>query len=214
MNEFKPIGINTAISLLSEVFGQPIYSVSASEEKQNIESYNVSFLNSDETPDRMSQFGTAVFGSFTIGQGEPAYVKYDVMTNKLVSANVSNFEFPLATIVDFSRDKYITKTPTIGSAGTVKEIFGFEDWKINIRGICLNDESRSGQKTANEQKLMLIKLNEIAGALKIEKGLIFTEKDIHSIVIEKLSFSAIQGKPQMIPFEIEATSDFPFLLSV
>ena len=211
MNEYKPIGINTAIDLLNEVFGQPIYVVNTKDENREIDGYNVTLIDSDE-PERFSQFGTPVFGSFTIGQGDLEYKKYDERTGKLIAADVSNFEFPIATIVDFSRDKYITKTPTIGSNGTVKEIFGFDDWKINIRGVCLYDESRSGQITAKEQQIALIKLNEIAGALKIEKGNIFKEKDINCIVIERLSFSAVQGKPDMIPFEIEATSDIPFLL--
>jgi len=209
MNEYKPIGINTAIDLLTEVFGQPVYYIPGTTQSSSVDSYNVSVASEDEY-DRLSQFGTPVVGSFTIAGGK--YKVYDKVTGKLVDKEYSDFEFPLATIVDFSRPKYITKTPTIGSNGTVKEIFGFEDAKISIRGICIDDPSRSEQKTAKEQQLALWALNDIADSLSILKGKIFFEKNITRIVMEDIQFSAVQGKPGMIQFEIPAVSDEDFLI--
>lgn len=210
MNEYNPIiGINTAIALLNEVFGQPVYHISDSNQDSEIESYNVSVLDSDEY-DRLSQFGTPVVGSFTI-KGRN-YQVYNKVTGKLVKKEYSDFEFPLATIVDFSRPKNITKTPTIGSSGTVKEIFGFDDWKINIRGICLDDSSREYQKTAKEQQHALIMLNEIADSIEIAKGRLFFEKNISRIAIERLDITPVQGKPGMIQYEMECSSDEDFLI--
>jgi hypothetical protein len=171
--------------------------------------YKLSVI-ADEEMDRLSRFGTPVLGSFTI-LGK-AYKMYDEASGRLIERSVPDFEFPVATIVDFERPKNIIKTPTIGSAGTVKEIFGFDDWKINIRGICLDDESRTAFKTAKEQQEVLIRLNMIAGSLELAEGKVFFEKSINSITIEKLTLSAVQGKPGIIQYEIEASSDEDILL--
>jgi len=210
MNNYLPvIGIDVAANLLAEVFGQPVYVIPGTNEMTTVDSYMVSVSDPNEY-DRLSRFGTPVVGSFTIEGGK--YKVYDKVTGKLVVKEYSDFEFPLATIVDFSRPKYITKTPTIGSNGTVKEIFGFEDAKISIRGICIDDPSRSEQRTAKEQKLALWALNDIADSLSILKGKIFFEKNITRIVMEDIQFSAVQGKPGMIQFEIPAVSDEDFLI--
>jgi len=210
MNNYIPvISAVDAANLLLEVFGAPKYNISDSKENNQISSYIVSMFEADEY-DRLSQFGTPVVGSFTIKGGK--YQVYSKTTGKLEDKEYSDFEFPLATIVDISRPKNITKTPTIGANGTVKEIFGFDDAKISIRGLCLNDESRQTEKKAIEQKQALWKLNEIAGSLEILKGKIFTNLEITNIVMEDIQFSAVQGKPDVIQFEIPATSDIPFLL--
>jgi hypothetical protein len=175
-----------------------------------INGYRIEVVEEEEA-DRLSRFGTPVLGSFTVlGR---SYKMYDEATGGLTDRSFPDFEFPVATIVDFERLKNIIKTPTIGSSGTVKEIFGLDDWRINIRGICLDDLSRKAFKTVKEQQEMLIRLNMIAGSLEIGKGKLFFEKSIGSITLEKLSISALQGKPSMIPFEIEACSDEDILLT-
>ena len=218
MNEYNPlgIGIDTAINLLAEVFG--IHYIIPGAERDSVMSgypgatYEADALYSDADGQlRYSQFGTPVLGDFWAIAGDIPYLVYDTK-GKLVKAEFSEFEFPLATIVDFSRPKNITKTPTIGGGGTVKEIFGYDDWKINIRGICMYDSSRQAQKTADEQQKALIKLNKIAGSIKID-GKIFAEKDISRIAIESLSITPVQGKPGLIQYEMECSSDEDFLIS-
>ncbi|MEI8086998.1 MAG: DUF6046 domain-containing protein [Paludibacter sp.] len=208
------IDIGFAASVLGDVFGfnSPIFLPYGLSKDYEARGYSVSVAEvvSDEVADRLSQFGTPVLGSFTIAGGK--YKVYEKMTGKLVDKEFGDFEFPVATIVDFSRAKIITETPTIGSSGTVKEIFGFEDWKISIRGICLHDSSRVAQKTAKEQQLYMASLNEIAGGLGILKGKLFFEKGITRIVMKNISFTAVQGKPGMIQYEVEAVSDEDFLI--
>lgn len=219
------VDVGLAASILSDVFGvnSPVYlpygvqrdlayrgyQIPEDIRSGEIENYQIAVVE-DEEADRMSQFGTPVLGSFTIKGG--TYKVYDKRSGRLIDKEYADFEFPVATIVDFERPKNITKTPTIGSSGTVKEIFGFDDWRINIRGICLNDASRQAQQTAVEQQTALIQLNEIAGSLEIEKGKIFFEKYISRIVFENLRISAIQGKPGIIQYEIEAYSDEDILI--
>jgi len=212
MNEYRPlgIGIDTAINLLGEVFGVAVYHIPGTEKSSVDAVYNVSIENI-VAYDRMSQFGTPVVGTFWAIPGDVPYKVYSV-DGKLVDKDFTEFEFPVATIVDFSRNKNITKTPTIGSGGTVKEIFGFDDWKINIRGLLLDDYSRVGQKSAKQQQYFLIRMHEIAGSIKV-KGRIFEEKYISRIAIESLSISPVQGKPGLIQYEMQCSSDEDFLIS-
>jgi hypothetical protein len=233
MEKYKPyqqketpvLDVGFALSLLRDAFGftSPIYlpyglkqdfvargyQLPSDTEAEQINGYQVSIIE-DMEADRLSQFGTPVLGSFTTEGG--IYKVYDKVSGRLVEKEYPDFEFPVATIVDFERPKNITKTPTIGSAGTVKEIFGFDDWQINIRGICLQDVSRVAQKKAKEQQGMLIFLNEIAGSINLLKGKLFFEKYISRLTIEKLSISALQAKPGIVQFEITALSDEDVLL--
>ena len=213
-NRVPKIDVGLAISLLGDIYGfnSPVYFPYGDflDRGYELGSYQLNVVP-DEEADRLSQFGTPVLGSFAVRGG--TYKCYNKSTGMLEDREYPDFEFPLATIVDFEHPKNIVKTPTIGSNGTVKEIFGFDDWRINIRGICLDDGSRLAQKTAKEQQLAMTQLNEIAGSLDIDRGRLFLEKDITRFVIERLSFSAVQGKPNVIQYEIEASSDEDFLIT-
>ncbi len=208
MADYKPIGIDTAINLLSEFFRTPYIISNDKETKQLLSGYNIT-TESANSYDRLSQFGTPVLGTFKMIQNDLPYMKYD--NAKLTDAGKFEFEFPLATIVDFSRPKLDVVTPTNGGLGSVKEIMGLDDWHINIRGLIIDDESRQYQQKVEEQQKMLNKINEISGAIAIS-GNIFSEKNITQIYIRNLNYTAVQGKPRLVQYEIEALSDVPFVL--
>ena len=217
MNEYRPlgIGIDTAINLLGEVFGVH-YLIPGDEKNAGQGVYpGAKYVKPDIYSDtdgqrRYSQFETPVIGDFWAVPDDFQYKIY--LGGKLVETDFTEFEFPLASIVDFSKAKNIIKTPTIGSGGTVKEMFGFEDWKINIRGVIIDDPSRQAQRTITEQVSSLRRLNEIAGAIKVA-GKIFEQKYIDHIVIENFTLSSVQGKNGMMQYEMECCSDEPFLLT-
>ena len=159
------------------------------------------------------RFGQKTFGAFWL-KGD-SYPSYDQYTGVLNYTKYADFLMPIATMVDFSRQKAMTKTPTIGSAGTVKEIYGFEDWTISIKGIILPDSDRTGttNQTIEGQKEFLQKYFEIAGSIKVD-GKIFADRNINRITIESFAFTPVQGKPGMMPFSIEATSDEDLILAL
>ncbi len=219
------INIGYAVSLLGDIFGfnSPIYLPYSLKDRYALNNanylieneryatnptYNLEFA-SDELIDRMSQFGTPVLGTFWASAGVYKVYNYE---SRLINKEFGDFEFPIASIIDFSRQKNIIKTPTIGSVGTVKEIYGLEDWKINIRGICMDDNSRKSQNTMKEQEFSLMQLNEIAGSIQV-KGRIFEQKHITRMTIEALHFTPIQGNPNIMQYEIEAVSDEDFLIT-
>lgn len=210
MNEFKPIGVDAAINMLAMLFGEPYIIPGDNETQSNLGRFNVTVKEADKY-DRLSQFGTPVLGTFWAVADDLPYLVYNA-NDKLVEREFLEFEFPIATIVDFSRPKFIKKENTIGGKGSVKEIMGIGDWDITIRGLLVDDDSRTGQKTAKQQQHALDMLNEIAGAIKI-KGKVFEERYISHIVIETPRYYSVQGKPGLIQYEMRAFSDESFILT-
>jgi len=209
MNQYSPIGVDTAINMLAELFGRPYIIPEDTETKQLVEQYNVSVKVADKY-DRLSQFGTPVFGTFKMQATKGCLIYNNV--DRLVERDYDEFEFPVATIVDFSRKKNIVSSNTIGSQGSVKEIMGLGDWEINIRGILVDDESRKNQYKSKQQQYAIDRINEIVGSIRIE-GKIFAEHNIANICIQDVNYAAVQGKPDLIQYEIKALSDEEFFIT-
>ncbi|MEA4981419.1 MAG: DUF6046 domain-containing protein [Paludibacter sp.] len=209
-NDYKILGIDSALNMLVQLFGRP-YVIPGDEKTDNvIGAYNVSVKQEDEY-DRLSQFGTPVFGLFKAKGGD-----YDVFDNnsgsRIVKREYADFEFPVATIVDFSRKKSTVVTPTLGGKGSVKEIMGLDDWRITIRGLIINDESRVNfQRTVKQQQYRIDMLNEIVGSIAVE-GKIFEQRNIHHITLLEVRYTPVQGKPGLVQYEIDALSDEDFFI--
>jgi len=155
---------------------------------------------------KMSWMGTPIMFPFKFRGGY--YQKYS-QAGRLVSNYYNDFELPPTSIVDFRRAKNITKTNVLGSNGTVKEIYGFDDWQIRIRGLCLD----TPEITAYQLHQELLKWEEIADSIEVI-GELFKDKSIYKLVIEDMDFKQPQGKHNVIPFEITASSDEPLELDI
>ena len=152
---------------------------------------------------RLSKLGTPIVFpvKFTAG----SYKFYDYQS-KIVEKQLSDFWLPPATMVDFSRVKNISRTDVIGGNGTVKEIYGFDDWQIRIRTVCHNDELSS-----REYEKRLIEWSEVIQSISVE-GDLFGWKNIHNLVIESIDIRSLEGTPNIIPIELNCISDEPFEL--
>jgi hypothetical protein len=156
------------------------------------------------------RFGQKTFGAFWLLGG--IYKTWDYQGN-LIDIELTDFLMPLATLVEFTRAKTVTKTPTLGGIGTVKEIYGFEDWSISINGIILPDTLNPlTQQTVDEQMKALQLFHELAGSIDVS-GQLFAERNITRLVTESLKFSPVQGRPGMMQYSIEAVSDNDLLLA-
>lgn len=153
--------------------------------------------------ERYSWMGTPIVFPFTLKGGTYKVFNGD---GDLVDYQIADFEMPAATLVDFTRPKIITRTKIPGNKGTVKELYGFDDWTFRIRGLCLDDQSRNTAKTAAEQKRELLKWNEICNAVNVT-GELFFEKNIHALSINNINFTQLERKPNVFPFEFECYSD-------
>ena len=152
---------------------------------------------------RLSKLGTPIVFpvKFTAG----SYKFYDYQS-KIVEKQLADFWLPPATMVDFSRVKNISRTDVIGGNGTVKEIYGFDDWQIRIRTVCHNDELSS-----REYEKRLIEWSEVIQSISVE-GDLFGWKNIHNLVIESIDIRSLEGTPIDIPIELNCISDEPFEL--
>lgn len=159
-----------------------------------------------EEAERKSIYGTPVVFPIKFLGGK--FKKYDDK-GRLVDTSLNDFWLPDATMVDFSRAKNIIKTATLGANGTVKEVYGFDDWNIRIRTLCL----RNRELTEREQEKKILEWFEVAGSIGIE-GYLFTKKNIKSIVLEDIDIKSISGSPNVIPIEITAVSDEPIELLI
>ncbi|WP_438710863.1 DUF6046 domain-containing protein [Aquimarina muelleri] len=152
---------------------------------------------------KMSWLGTPIIYPTVFKGG--SYQQYNQGVLELKS--FQDFDIPPATLIDFRRAKNITKTRLIGNTGTVKEIYGFDDWQIRFRGLCLD----TPQISAYEQQQELLKWENLADSIEVI-GELFIDKSIYRLVIEDISFRQPEGKQNIIPFEIAAVSDEPIEL--
>ena len=152
---------------------------------------------------RLSKLGTPIVFPVKFTAGSYKYYDYQ---SKIVEKQLADFWLPPATMVDFSRVKNISRTDVIGGNGTVKEIYGFDDWQIRIRTVCHNDELSS-----REYEKRLIEWSEVIQSISVE-GDLFGWKNIHNLVIESIDIHSLEGTPNIIPIELNCISDEPFEL--
>lgn len=199
--------------LFSDVFGisMPIYIPWGSKMDPEFGKYSdIEYLDVETDEDEvLSDFGTPVMAPVRF-EGRK-YNVYDMRTGKLTTGMFGSLTLPYTTIVQFSRPKNITKTSVLGGSGTVKEVFGLDDWKITLSGFCLPDKKLG----ISAQAVMdsIVSYSNIADSIEVT-GSIFRRKNITNIVLETLDIRPTIGKWNVIPFQIEATSDEPIELTI
>lgn len=154
-----------------------------------------------------SPFGTDVYFSFVLG-GESLNF-FDPVSNELRKEFISEFRIPLAVLVDFDRGKDIVRTQVSGGMGSVKELFSLGDWKINIKGIIMDEKGPSpagAGRTAVELMRQMRWLASAADSIPV-KGWLFNEYEVNRIVIETLRFKQVERSPWVIGFELQCESD-------
>lgn len=154
---------------------------------------------------RMSWLGTPVMSTI-IFQGQE-YQSYNEQ-GEIVKISLAPFELPTVTLSTFSRRKNIAETEMTAGYGSVKEMYGFSDWQIDIRGICLLDPVKGKSMTAQEQVKRLQEFESVAGSIPVLSEY-YNDKGIDAIVIKELYIDQLEGRPNTIPFVIRAVSDRP-----
>jgi hypothetical protein len=203
------LDIGYAVSLLGDIFGfnSPVFLPDFKNRDFQPGEFSGYEIESDYSyeEDAPVRFGKKVICPFWFHGGK--YPTYNEYNGKIEHPEYPTFLMPLASIVSFTRDKVITKTPTVGGAGSVKEIFSNNDWSISIQGIIFADKERKNSFISVRQQMEAIqKFYNIAGGIRVS-GRIFSDKLITCIVMESLKFNPVQGKPDIMPYTIEATSD-------
>jgi len=186
-------------NIISRVFSGIRYTLPGNEQAGNEITYRALAALSANKESEFSDLGTKVENP-VVFTGK-TYNKYD--GGMIVQVQPDDFVLPYAVTIDFVRSKNVIKTHINGHDGTVKEMFGMDDWQISIKGLILEQNG----KTVDDIKQELLMYESLADTIKIKQGKQFTEKGIYGIFIEELSFPQLKGFPKVQPFEISAVSD-------
>lgn len=196
-------------AIISEIFGIAVYRPAHERPAPSQPTFrSVDFVGKADA-EAVSDFNLPVFGVVKFKGG--SYNTYNER-GQVVKQRMNDFVLPYSCIVDFSREKIITETQTLGGTGTVKELYGLGDWQINISGIAFGNRS---DPSAEAHRIVadLTRWANICDSISVE-GEIFGSKDIDNIVIKKLDIKPIEAKFDVIPFTIEAVSDEPIELII
>jgi hypothetical protein len=159
----------------------------------------------------ISSYGTPILFPITFLEG--TYKKYNDK-GEIVEKKMSKFRLPIASIIDFDRQKIVRDTKVNGGKGSVKEIYGFDNWKITINGILIPDKSQPQNLfEIKDQERELTKWDELASAIEVGCEL-FTDKRVQYITILSIKFNPMRGRPNIRTFTIDALSDMPIELNI
>lgn len=189
--------------LFSAAFGinSPIFITEPLGKKtpNNFDYKGIDIIEDYYTKEATSWMGTPIIGLLKFKAGT-----YKIYNDKGELSDIIYNEFilPPATLFSFRRSKNITKTNLLGNNGTVKEIFGFDDWIIDVKGLAVD----TPQSSARDQLIALKEWEELASSIGVRSKL-FTSKKIEAVVIEDYKEESIQGSPGIIPFSMTLISD-------
>jgi len=159
-------------------------------------------FNIIEESDRKSWMGTPIM--FSASFNEETYNVYEKKSGQLEKSSMKTFDLPAATVFQFRRAKNIIRTNVSGANGTVKELYGFDDWVIDVKGLCLDEPNQ----TAKEQLEELIKWQNLADSISVS-GDLFETLDIKRVCISEFEFNIPQGTPGVVAFTMTLWSDDP-----
>lgn len=130
---------------------------------------------------------------------------------------------PEATVVSFDRFKHIVKTIVTGKDGTVKELIGLSDWEITFKGFIINYKKKTAlnnlkpvKQEHNYPREYRKQMNEVFGVnqnMTIYSRLA-NDLNIRKVVIERLSFPAMEGYDNVQPYELTCSSDEDIILDL
>ncbi|WP_300978931.1 DUF6046 domain-containing protein [Flavobacterium sp.] len=188
-------GINSPIFIT-----QPL----SKEQKETFDYRGIEMITDYHKSEATSWMGTPIIGLLKFKGG--TYKRYN-SRGVLEDRQMLDFTLPPATLFSFRRAKNITKTNLLGSNGTVKEIFGFDDWIIEAKGLAIDTPEMS----ATDQIKILEEWENLASSIEIKGGL-FTNKNINAITIDDYREESVQGSPGIIPFSMTLSSDESIVL--
>jgi hypothetical protein len=133
----------------------------------------------------------------------------------IVQVSLPDMMLPYTTIGEFTRGKVDNRTRTNGGDGTVKEVYGHDDFNIRLRGLILKshgrDENGVEYRSPMDVVRQLKRWDDLVDSVWVS-GRMFEALDIYQIYIKTIDFKQIKGFPNSIQFEIIAYSDEPIQL--
>lgn len=172
----------------------------------NGENHSLGTVESHSENGRLEKYNRRVFHEawFTGLNGSSTFEYRDGDTTR----QLEELKLPAASVVDFSRQKTVVKTPVAGRNGTVKELVGAEDWRIRIRGVITSEGYAREDEYPHGYVRRLKAWLDAPTALPVV-GEIFTTFGVSSVVVEGYDFPKLEGFPGVQAFTIDCVSDEP-----
>lgn len=149
----------------------------------------------------LSHLGTPVL--FPIKFIGGSYRKY--RNGEVVEVPLPDYRLPFTSVAEFSRGKISNETKASGGVGTVKEVYGFEDWAVTISGVFVDENPHI---FPGDQIEGLLQYEEMVDSIRVE-GEIFRLLNIFNLMIKHIRTPAVVGKPNYKPFQLTCLSDEP-----
>jgi len=166
-------------------------------------------IGADDITKGESWLGTPINFKFGIDGG--SYNVYNA--GRIEQKKIKDFQFPLTTMVTFSRSKRDRITPVSSGRGSVKELYAFNDWSIRIQGICLFDPGHPQAEQPTDQRKLIAELEGLADSVKLtEDDGVFTDLGIYRLYIRSVRFGQFRGRSNQLPFDLTCLSDEPLEL--
>lgn len=206
----------TIPNLFLEAFGLKIsdaYNIGVGDNSKDLSGLykGVNIVDDINDIKEISSFGTPIISPIRFLAG--AYKRYN-KSGEIETLQMQDFRLPITAITDFKSAKIVGTTKINSGRGTVKEIYGFDDWQITINGFLIPDDSQpQGLKTVLEQEKELTKWDNLACSIAVQNDL-FLLRNVFNITITEMSFAPMRGRPNIRSFTINAISDEPIELNI
>ena len=131
-------------------------------------------------------------------------------TLKVADKAGNQYVFPNEPLLSIGLAKTIVETATVGKErkGTVKEYICTEDYNINIKGVCINEDDPEVYPA--EQVAELTRMFEINDSLEVISNPFLELFEIRNIVLKDIQFDDMAGEQGLQKFTISAVSDQDF----
>lgn len=205
------MGNNFNISqILFQAFGSAgvLYNPSFEEGEVPELNYDLEIATDEDLPSTPSSLGRPIVFPWSLKGGQ--YMTYNDK-GEVIQKTIEDFRMPAASLCVFTRAKIMRTTPVSGGRGTVKEMYGFDDWSITVKGVMVNESNHPQAKDVFAMRDKLLQFENLTDAIGVS-GDLFEAIGVSHVVINRINIPQLQGKPRMIPFEMNCISDQPIEL--
>jgi hypothetical protein len=196
--------------ILFQAFGSAgvLYRPSFGDEQVPELNYDLEVATDEDLPSTPSSLGTPIVFPWSLKGGK--YLTYNYK-GEIIEKTLEEFRMPAAALCVFTRAKIMRTTAVSGGRGTVKEMYGFDDWSITVKGVMLSESNHPQAPDVFEMRNRLLQFENLTDAIGVS-GDLFEAIGVSHLVINRISIPQVPGKPRMIPFEMNCVSDQPIEL--
>lgn len=141
------------------------------------------------------------------------YKAYDKRGN-IVDFALPEMRLPVVHLASFSRSKIVAITDMGSGRGSVKEVDGHSDWKIDIAGIITDEKGNpNGNESFRDMIESLSRFDLTISAVDVSSELL-TMLGVYRVFITEISIEQIAGTHSEFDFSMSLLSDEEFELEI